>query len=55
MAAAQGSLHVDVRQDPDANLGIWNPTIAPRTAHGLPIMARIVHRIDSCDATASLP
>lgn len=29
--------------------------ITPRTAYGLPIMARIVYRIDSCDATASLP
>ena len=29
--------------------------IAPGTEHGLPIMARIVYRIDSCDATASLP
>ena len=33
----------------------WLTPIIPRTAYGLPIMARIVYRIDSCDATASLP
>ena len=41
--------------DFNAYLGICNLPIAPGTAQGLPIMARIVHRIDSCDATASLP